>query len=162
MTDKPNRDEKGHFLPAHNIPGPGRESLYDPSMNDQARKLALLGLTDQEIADFFGVTETTLNNWKNENPAFFESINEGKLPADAEVAQSLYKRATGEHVEVEKVVKGADGSHETITVKQYVPGEVQAQRLWLMNRRSKSWRDKIDMDHSGSVTVNLPKNVDKI
>ncbi|MCE8472376.1 helix-turn-helix domain-containing protein [Rhodovulum sulfidophilum] len=67
MTD---RDESGRFQAGHSLPGPGRPSEYDPSMNDQARKLALLGLTDAEIGEFFGVTERTLNNWKAQFPAF--------------------------------------------------------------------------------------------
>ena len=64
------RDEAGRFQPGHGLPGPGRQSLYDPSMNEQARKLALLGLTDGEIAEFFGVDESTINNWKISHPAF--------------------------------------------------------------------------------------------
>ena len=34
MTD---RDNGGRFLTGHTQPGPSRDSLYDPSMNEQAR-----------------------------------------------------------------------------------------------------------------------------
>jgi hypothetical protein len=127
--------------PALPVPGPGRDSKYDPSMNEMARKLCLLGFTDKELGDFFGVCEATINNWKSRFPAFLESIMAGKVVADAEVADSLYRRATGEHVVIERVVKGEDGKHDIITLKQFVPGEVQAQRLWLLNRRRGNWRD---------------------
>lgn len=73
------RDEAGRFQSGHNLPGPGRPSVYDPSMAEQARKLALLGLTDAEIAEFFGVTEQTINNWKDEHPAFLRPSLLGKF-----------------------------------------------------------------------------------
>lgn len=133
------------------IPGPGRDSMYRPEFNDQARKLCLLGAVDSELADFFGVSETTINNWKLQFPAFLESIREGKVSADAEVADSLYRRATGENIIIEKLVKKGD-DYEKISLKQFVPGEVQAQRLWLLNRRKGNWRDKVETEHSGTVT----------
>lgn len=143
MTD---RDESGRFLPGHAIPGPGRDSLYDPTMNDAARKLALLGLTDAEMAHFFGVDERTFNNWKVEFPAFFQSVNDGKTIADANVAESLYKRATGEHVEIEKIVKNRNtGESSVIKVKQYIPGEAGAALNWLKNRRRQNWQEKVTL-----------------
>jgi hypothetical protein len=141
------------------VPGPGRKSLYDPSYPDQARKLCLLGATDAELADFFGVTETTINNWKAEHPAFFESIRAGKVKADAEVADSLYRRATGEHVEVQKLVKGSDGSFEAIKVMQYIPGDPQAAFKWLLNRRRQDWTDSKDVKLSGKVSVERVERV---
>jgi len=140
------RDSAGRFQPGHNLPGPGRPSLYDPSMNEQAHKLALLGLTDGEIAEFFGVDEATINNWKNEHPAFFESLNAGKVSADADVAASLYRRAMGEVVYTERRVKGKDGEYEVIRLMQSVPSDPGAAKLWLTNRQPRLWRDKQEID----------------
>lgn len=140
------RDDKGHFLPGHSIPGPGRDSLYDPSMNDAARKLALLGLTDEEMAKFFGVSPSTFDGWKAEFPAFLCSVNDGKTIADANVAESLYKRATGEHVEIEKIVKNRNtGESSVIKVKTYIPGEAGAALNWLKNRRRQNWQEKVTL-----------------
>jgi hypothetical protein len=140
------------------VPGPGRDSVYRVEFNEQARKLCLLGYIDAELASFFGVSETTINNWKLQYPAFLESIRAGKVGADAEVADSLYRRATGESIIVERVVKDAEGKHDVITLKQFVPGEVQAQRLWLMNRRKADWRDKTEVEH----TFNLGDALDAL
>lgn len=133
------------------IPGPGRDSAYQPEYADQARKLCLLGFTDEELAKFFGVSVRTIYRWKEGYPAFRHAIALGKEYADAEVADSLYRRATGEHVVIEKAVKNSDGSYEKIELKQFVPGEVAAQRLWLLNRRRANWRDKQDIEHSGYI-----------
>lgn len=142
------RATNGRYLVGHSEAGPGRDSLYDPSMNDAARKLALLGLTDKEIAAFFGVTEKTLNNWKNEHPAFFQSLNDGKVMADAEVAESLYRRAKGEVVFVERRVKTKEGEYEIIRLSQQVPADPGAAKLWLTNRQSQIWRDKHEVEYT--------------
>ena len=67
------RDENGRYLPAHTQPGPGRDTLYHDDMPEQARKLALLGMTDQQIAEFFEVSHTTLYAWTQRYPAFLEA-----------------------------------------------------------------------------------------
>lgn len=130
----------------------GRPSKYKPEYADQARKLCLLGATDGELADFFEVCEATINNWKNEHPGFLESIRAGKVKADAEVADSLYRRATGEFVQLEKVVKKGD-DYEAIRYKSYIPGDPNAAYKWLQNRRAQNWTDKQIVEHSGSVAL---------
>lgn len=52
----------------------GRPTDYQESYNEQAEKLCKLGATDAELADFFDIAESTLNNWKSEYPEFMESI----------------------------------------------------------------------------------------
>lgn len=143
----------GEILPpALPVPGPGRDSKYRPEFNEQARKLCLLGATDAELADFFEVCERTINNWKAQFPAFLQSTRAGKVVADAEVADSLYRRATGEVAFVERVLKKGD-DHQVVTLRQFIPGDVQAQRLWLLNRRPQNWRDKQDMELSGGLAI---------
>jgi len=73
----------------------GRPSKYKPEYAEQAYKLCLLGATDAELADFFAVSEQTINAWKGDFPEFLESLTNGKHHADAKVAQALYHRALG-------------------------------------------------------------------
>jgi hypothetical protein len=137
----------------------GRPSKYQPEFADQARKLCLLGATDAELADFFEVCEATINNWKSEHVGFLESIRAGKVKADAEVADSLFRRATGEEIQLEKVVKRDDGSFEAIRYKSYVPGDPTAAYKWLLNRRRQNWSDKSQVELSGNVTVSKVERV---
>lgn len=162
MARKPkSRSEDGRFLPAHSQPGPGRDSLYTPEMDDQARKLALLGMTDAEVAAFFGVAERTLNRWKLDHPAFCHALNEGKVAADANVAESLYKRATGEFVEFQKAYKNREtGAVEVVTLKQWTPGDPGAAKLWLTNRQPTKWRDKQAVELSNPDGSLAPKPLD--
>lgn len=145
----------------------GRPTDYKDEYVQQVFKLCLLGATDKEIASFFGCVESTLNLWKIEYPDFSESIKRGKIQADAEVANSLYKRAIGyEYRETtfEKIGEGPDtievgeSGMETIeqdiykkkvVVKELAP-DVAAQNIWLKNRRGKvdkdaqRWADKVE------------------
>lgn len=125
----------------------GRPTKYQAAFNRQVYKLCLLGATDKELADFFEVAESTLNNWKIEFPKFLESIKKGKKQADAAVAEKLFKRATGySHPDVDiKVIK--DDIVVTKLTKHYPP-DTTAAIFWLKNRDKENWRDKqvIDID----------------
>lgn len=150
MTD---RDQAGQFQPGHNLLGPGRPSTYCPGMNEQAYKLALLGMTDAEIAEFFGIAVSTFYAWKGQHIAFSEAVNAGGVQADAEVAASLYRRATGEIVFTEKRVKNSNGEYEIVRLSQRVPADAGAAKLWLANRQPGKWRDKQEVQHGGNVEV---------
>jgi hypothetical protein len=79
----------------------GRPSAFTSEMMRQARFLCERGCTDVELADFFGVCEKTLNNWKKAHPEFLQALKEGKAFADNRVQRSLFERATGySHPEV--------------------------------------------------------------
>ncbi len=73
----------------------GRPTKYKEEYAEQAYKLTMLGFIDAELAEFFEVDESTINNWKHDQPEFLESIKKGKSLADAEVASKLYHRAIG-------------------------------------------------------------------
>lgn len=126
----------------------GRPSKFKPEFVEQARKLANLGATDREIADFFAIDERTLNRWKHDFPEFCQSLKVGKGDADARVVQSLYRRALGySHDDVhfsayEGVVT------ETACVKHYPP-DTTAAIFWLKNRDPENWRDVKAQEISG-------------
>ncbi len=126
----------------------GRPSDYRPEYAEQARKLCLLGATDGELADFFGVSEQTVNAWKIAKPMFLESMRAGKEIADADVAEKLLNRAMGySHAEDDiRVVNGVIVI--TPTVKHYPP-DTPAAIHWLNNRQRTKWRSKIDSEVSG-------------
>ena len=137
-----------------------RPTKYNPDYTKQALKLCRLGATDKELADFFGVAESTLNKWKEEHPEFSESLKEGKALADAEVADKLYKRATGyEHPAVKIVANANTGQEHVVNFTERYPPDTTAAIFWLKNRRPDLWRDKVQQEHehSGSVTVEIVK-----
>lgn len=131
-----------------------RPTDYREEYNEQARKLCLLGATDKELADFFGVDERTINRWKDAHPEFCQSLKEGKQIADATVAQRLYQRAIGYSHEAVKIVADAKSGAEHIVpyTEHYAP-DTTACIFWLKNRQKEKWRDKTETEHSGGVRV---------
>jgi len=128
----------------------GRPTLYRPEYAEQAYKLCLLGATDAQLGDFFGVSEQTINSWKDAQPDFLESLKAGKEQADARVAHSLYQRALGYEHEAVKIVADAKSGVEHIVpyIERYPP-DTTAAIFWLKNRRRDVWRDRQDHEHAG-------------
>jgi hypothetical protein len=123
----------------------GRPTKYKAVFNEQAYRLCLLGATDKEIAAFFEIAESTLNEWKKDHPGFSESLKRGKKVADAMVAEKLFTRAMGySHPDVDiKVIKGK--VRKTKLIKHYPP-DTTAAIFWLKNRDKDNWRDKQVLD----------------
>lgn len=129
----------------------GRPTDYRDTHPDQARKLCLLGATDKEMADFFQVSESTLNLWKTAHPKFSESIACGKLAADADVAEKLYHRALGYSHKAVKIFMPAGAAQPVYAdYTEHYPPDTQAASLWLRNRQSAKWRDKQEHEHTGA------------
>lgn len=126
----------------------GRPTSYREEYAEQAMKFALLGASDERMAQFFGVAVSTFYLWKKEYPKFSEALMRGKDAADANVAASLYHRALGySHPEVDlKVVSGA--IVKTNITKHYPP-DTAAATMWLKNRQPVIWRDKVENVLSG-------------
>lgn len=137
----------------------GRPTNYKKEYAEQARKLCLLGHTDAELAEFFDVSEQTINAWKKAHAEFLESIKKGKAVADGEVASKLFHRATGyEHPEDD--IRAVEGKIViTPTVKHYPP-DTTAAIFWLKNRQGKKWRDKQDINHLSEDGSMTPRGLD--
>ena len=129
-----------------------RPTDYRQEYAEQARKLCLLGFTDKQLAVFFDVNESTINRWKQKYPEFCKSIKSGKVVADAQVAESLFKRATG--IEVTEVEVRDDGKKKVKRVtKKHIPPDPTAQIFWLKNRQPELWRDKPTVENSAQEAV---------
>ncbi len=136
----------------------GAPTKYKEEYNEQVYKLCLLGATDKDIADFFDVCEASINNWKNEYPEFLESIKRGKQIADSNVADRLYQRALGFEHDSEEI-KIIDGGIERVKVRKIYAPDPTSAIFWLKNRQPDKWRDKQEVENSG--TLNLTWNEEK-
>jgi len=138
----------------------GRPTDYKEEYNDQVYKLCLLGATDSDIANFFQVTETTINNWKIKYEMFFESIKKGKIISDMEVAYSMYSTTKDREVtelkgfKLKRVYYNDEGKRieeeriELAEETRVIPADFRSMSLWLRNRKSDSWRDRQEVDHT--------------
>lgn len=140
---------------------PGRPTKFSPDIIRKAEKLAMLGLTDKQMAAALDICERTLNGWKKEHPEFLQSLKAGKDMADAEVAASLFQRACGySHKAVKMFVAGGK-----VIAQEYIehyPPDTVACIFWLKNRQPELWREKPqpvdgddDLPESRSFTYNV-------
>ena len=130
----------------------GRPTKYKDEYASQAAKLCLLGATDADLADFFEVTISTVCLWKVKHPAFSDAIKLGKDRADDRVEQSLYQRAMGyQHEDVD--IRVLNGEIVQTPIRKAYPPDTTACIFWLKNRKPADWRDKVEKEISGSVTV---------
>jgi hypothetical protein len=131
----------------------GRPTSYQLEYAEQATKLCLLGATDDEIADFFGVHRATIYRWKLDHQDFCDAIKAAKDVADERVERSLYQMATGFDFTEEQAIKVKVDQYkehvEVVEVRKHMPAQTPAAIFWLKNRRRGEWRDKQDLEHSG-------------
>lgn len=127
-----------------------------------------MGLTDKDIADFFDIAESTFYEWKEAYPKFSAALKKGKLPADAKVVDSLFKRATGykyKEITYEKIdlKENLDAEPDSAIIKDVYRRRVVIKELapdtiaciyWMNNRRgsvekgAQRWANKQEIDHS--------------
>lgn len=103
---------------------------------------ARYGLTDKQIAHNMGITEQTLNVWKNKYPSLSESLKKGKEVVDIMVENALLKRALGYDYDETRIELYPDGSRKKVVSKKHVVPDVTAQIFWLKNRKPDMYRDK--------------------
>jgi hypothetical protein len=104
-----------------------RPSAYRKYHAELAQNYALLGATDEEIANFLGVTDRTLRTWKKAHPAFAEALNHGKMHADARMIGAAFRNG--------------------------LAGNATIQIFWLKNRLG--WRDKTEVTGANGGPVQL-------
>lgn len=139
----------------------GRPSTYKPEYVKQAAKLCALGATDRDVADFFEVTETTINRWKLAYPDFCASLKVGKEPADDKVEQSLYRKATGYTFDAVKIFQ-FNGVPVVVDYVEHVPPSDTACIFWLKNRRPEKWRDKPDGEGGADIVDSLTRLIEAL
>ena len=132
----------------------GRPTSFRKAYVKDARKLACLGATDFEVADFFGVNVATIYRWKHAHQEFCEALKAGKEEADARVERSLYHRAIGYDQEAVKIFMPA-GALEPVMASytERIAPDTTAAIFWLKNRKPAEWRDRQDVTLNGTLKV---------
>jgi hypothetical protein len=118
----------------------GRPTRYEPEICEQAHNYCLLGATNDELAEFFHVSPSTIDRWIAERADFGDAVRQGRVVADARVARGLYARAVGYDRDIERAIV-LGGELKSLTSTVHYPPNVQACIFWLRNRRRRTWRD---------------------
>lgn len=127
----------------------GPASLFKPEYCNLAHKFCILGATNEHLAEFFEVCVATISNWLRDFPEFKAAVTEGRLVADADVAERLFTKAKGYDREATRFFQTPDGPQE-VKVTQHCAPDTAACMFWLRNRRRDLWRHKIEVEHHAS------------
>ena len=130
----------------------GRPSKFKPEMAERARTMATAGAVDWEIAVALGISLTSLYTWKAQHPDFDKALQRGKDVADDVVEAALFRRATGYSHDAVKILQNA-GEAVVVPYVEHVAPDTNAAKFWLLNRRPTKWRDRQEVEHSGSLTL---------
>lgn len=122
------RKARPRKTPAGEKPKHG-SNLYIPEYAAQARKLAALGWTHIEIADFFDVSDRTFRRWMAKFPKLVEAMLIPEEEANKRVVLSLYQLATG-YERDEEEIKIIKGKVVRVKVKRYYPANPSAAIFW--------------------------------
>lgn len=137
------------------IPGPtikegrrkGRPSGYTDDICQQYYRLCLLGMPDDKIANFFGVSIETMVYWKQTQPEFSQAAKLGRELAAGKTVSKMFDRACGyEHPE-EKIFYDAKlGSEIRVQTTKHYPPDTAAAIFLLKNWMPQYFRDKTEQD----------------
>ena len=163
-----------HLRPKKKPNKPGPKSGLTQEKINQAYSYALLGLTQWQMAEQFGVSVSTISYWLSTNEAFKQAVETGGRFADAEVAKMLLHRAKGyshpavkffksrvvekEYDEQGNVIyeKSYDKIIKQPYTKQYPP-DTKALIKWLQSRNPENWADtwKVEHEHRHLIAGNI-------
>ena len=139
----------------------GRKSKWDELEMDD--KLILVegwardGATDKQIAENLGISIDTIMRWKKSKRQFSTALKKGKEVIDRQVENALLKSALGFNYQEQTVTNKGD----VVDVIKYEKPNTTAQIFWLKNRKPIEWRDKQEVEQTGSMTVQFVDDIDE-
>ena len=130
-------------------------SKWDDKYLQQVKELAMLGLTDVQIATVWGITVDCLAKWKNNKPGFYEALQQGRIPSLGEVAASLFKAANGFEYE-EDAITSYQGEVTVTRIKKYkAPNPWACAKILAIKDRT-NWSE-VQRSESIHTNINIAK-----
>ncbi len=153
-NNKPLSEDKKTDKPVKEPKKKGRKSKFAPIMEklEDVYKLVKFGFTDEQIANFLDIRRSTLDSYKKRNKAFSDTVAALKTGADLEVLDSLFSQTKDRFITEETItaIIGTDGKptgmKEITKRKKFVRASDACIRLWVMNRLSDMFKEKLTIN----------------
>lgn len=125
----------------------GRPSKYDTEIKPHLKEIeeaVQAGATDKEIAEAFGIAESTIYKYKKEKKEFSQAFVRGREKIVFEIKGALLKKALGFTYKERKTVAKKDKDGDNIVMveeyeRQCLPSETAA--AMLLRNYDANWRD---------------------
>lgn len=118
---------------------------YQDAYASVAYQIGLLGGTHKCIASACEVSEQTIHNWMKKYPEFKLAWLDGRLLADCNVVNSLYRSAIGYNLKFVESKIVNDKLVITEKLRHYPPN-MTAAMYWLNNRQPHLWKSKVEVE----------------
>lgn len=127
------------------------EKVVKPHL-EEIKKAVAAGATDKEISKAFGISLSTLYEYKKKIPEFSDAFARGRTQVVFEIKAALLKKALGyEYIEEKRVGKKDKDGEKIVAVEKYTrhmpPSETAARML--LNNYDPEWHD------TDSATANI-------
>lgn len=130
----------------------GVQGRYIKAFDRRAHGYALLGHTNDEIAELLGIGSSTFDTWIVENPSLKAALAKARYDDNVAVVKALHRAARGyKHRETKLNV--VDGALIKTEITKAYPPNVNASMVILANRAGGQWKDKRTVEHSGQVNL---------
>lgn len=125
------------------------------------------GWTNDEIADYIGISLSTFYKWQAEHVEFSEALKEPKEYCIARVENALLTRALGIEKKIhesETVTVEKDGKKVTTTTEKnslcYYPPDTRAGIFYLTNRAGSDWKKQQQTEVTGNLSIDAAVNTE--
>lgn len=138
----------------------GRPSKYHTHVEPKLLQVAAWardGLTDADMCKNLDIGKDAFIDYKKQYPELTDALKRNKEVADIIIENELYEKAKGKVMVLNKVKVLNDGTLIDYQEETFIPGDTTAQIFWLKNRKPKEWRDKQEIEHSGSLDVDIDR-----
>lgn len=140
-------------------------AVWKPEMEEQVYRLALLGATKAQIAEFYGISIKLVEDWICYNPEFDRAWRRGTAEADMNVVKALYRKAVGyTYKETTNYTRLNAETGELMIVKQEIvekhhSPDAFACLKWLALRQKQQWAEvsktSVEVNHTGIIDINM-------
>lgn len=146
----------------------GRPCKYESHVKPRLNEIETWireGLTDYCIADNLGIAHYTLIRYREQFNELSEVYTRAQVKQVQKVVNAVFKRALGYDYE-EQVLENFDVKDEkgniigqelrpTKVITKHVPGDVNAQRFYLVNRDPENWRPEKMVEINNNINNNI-------
>lgn len=118
-----------------------KNTTYKDDVQPHLEEIATLAetLTQKQIAETLGISETTLYSYKKKYPEFAKALKKGHFKVVKELRSTLIQRAKGGmYTEKKSVIKDGVTVAEEV-YERYMPPDVAAINLCLKNYDKENW-----------------------
>jgi len=139
-----------------NLPRPSKtyKGKYQPHMAEEAQELVgKLGARQCDLAEYFEVDESTVDNWMRIHPDFKRAVKRGRLEAGLKMAQALFQKGLGySHPDVH--ITSHQGNIQVTPIMKHYPPDTQAAVKYLSIIFREYWAETMNVDHTirGTIT----------